>query len=78
MEHGGEIPTKSITLLMQASYTIGYILEEWNRENQIYIKKPDKINYHQENSCRPLSLLSTFGKICERIILQETVNFLEQ
>ena len=77
IEHGGETLTKSITLLMQASYSIGYIPEEWKREN-IYIKNPDKIIYHQENSYRPLSLLSTLGKIYERIILQETVNLLEQ
>ena len=50
----------------------------WKRENKICIKKPDKINYHQDNSYRPLSLLSTLGKIYERIILQETVNLLEQ
>ena len=32
---------------MQASYSIGYIPEEWKRENKIkYIKKTDKINYH--------------------------------
>ena len=42
MEHGGEIPTKSITLLMQASYSIGYIPEEWKRENKIYIQKQTK------------------------------------
>ena len=39
IEHGGETLTKSITLLMQASYSIGYIPEEWKRENKIYIKK---------------------------------------
>ena len=59
---------------MQASY----IPEQWKRENKTYIKKPDKINYHQENSYGPLSLLSTLGKIYERIILQETVSLLEQ
>ena len=39
IEHGGGTLTKSITLLMQASYSIGYIPEEWKRENKIYIKK---------------------------------------
>ena len=78
IEHGGETLTKSITLLMQASYSIGYISEEWKRENKIYIQKSEKTNYHQVNSYRPLSLLSTLGKIYERIILQEAVNLLEQ
>ena len=42
IEHGGETLTKSITLLKQASYIIGYIPEEWKRENKIYIKKQTK------------------------------------
>ena len=42
IEHGGETLTKSITLLMQASYNIGYIPEQWKRENEIYIKKQTK------------------------------------
>ena len=78
IEHIGEALTKSITLLMQASYSIGYISEEWKRENKIYIQKSEKTNYHQVNSYRQLSLLSTLGKIYERIILQEAVNLLEQ
>ena len=67
IEHGGETLTKSIILLMQASCSIGYIPEQCKREN--IHKKTDKINYHKENSYRPLSLLSTLGKIYERIIL---------
>ena len=63
---------------MQASNSIGYLPKEWKRENKIYIKNPDKINYHQDNLYGPLSLLSTLGKIYERIILQETVNLLGQ
>ena len=77
IEHSGETLTKTISLLMQASYSIGYIPEEWKRENKIYIQKLEKTNYHQANSYRPLSLLSTLGKIYERIILQEAVNLLE-
>ena len=47
-------------------------------ENSIYLKKPDKEHYHQENSYRPISLSNTLGKFFERIILQETVNILEE
>ena len=47
-----------------------------NGREKIKYKKPDKINYHQENSY--IDLLSTLGKIYERIILQETGNLLEQ
>ena len=42
------------------------------------MKKPDKEHYHQENSYCPISLSNTLGKIFERIILQETINLLEE
>ena len=42
IEHGGETLTKFIILLMQASYSIGYIPEQWKRENKIYIKNQTK------------------------------------
>ena len=42
IEQGGETLTKGITLLMKASYSIGYIPGEWKRENKIYIKKTRK------------------------------------
>ena len=47
-------------------------------ENRIYLKKPDKEHYHQENSYHPISLSNTLGKIFERIILEETINILEE
>ena len=42
IENGGELLTKSLTLLKQASYYIGYLPQELKKENRIYIKKPDK------------------------------------
>ena len=77
IENGGELLTKILTLLMQASFYIGYFPKECKKENRIYIKKSDKESYHQEKSYRSLSLSSIIGKIYKRMILQEATNVLE-
>ena len=38
----------------------------------------DKATYHIENSCRSISLTNLFGKIYERILLQQATNMLEE
>ena len=38
----------------------------------------DKVTYHIENSCRSISLTNLFGKIYERILLQQATNMLEE
>ena len=38
----------------------------------------DKATYHIENSYRSISLTNVFGKICERILLQQATNMLEE
>ena len=63
---------------MQACYFVGYFPRPWKMENRIYLKKPDKEHYHQENYYHPISLSNTLGKIFERIILQETIYILEE
>ena len=63
---------------MQACYFAGQFPRPWKMENKIYLKKPDKEHYYQENSYRPISLSSTLGKISKRIILQKTINILER
>ena len=67
--------TKSLTLLMQASYYIGYFPQEWKKESRISKKKTE--NFHQEKSYCLLSFSSIKGKIYE-IILQEVRKVLEQ
>ena len=47
-------------------------------ENRIYFKKIDKVTYHIENCYRPISLTNLFGKIYERILLQQATNILEE
>ena len=62
---------------MQACYFVGDFPRPWKMENRIYLRS-DKEHYHQENSYRPISLSNTLGKMFERIILQETINILEE
>ena len=62
VENGGEFLTKSLALLLQARYYIGYFPQEWKTENSIYIRKPDRENYHQEKSYSSLSPSSIIGK----------------
>ena len=76
--NGGKQLVSALTLLLQASYQIGHFPKPWKIENRIYFKKIDKIDYHRENSYRPISLTNLFGKIFERILLQEATNILEE
>ena len=78
IENGGDLLALCLTHLMQACYFVGYFPRPWKMENRIYLKKPDKKHYHQENSYRPISLSNTLRKIFERIILQKTINILEE
>ena len=78
IENGGDLLALCLTHLMQACYFVGYFPRPWKMENRIYLKKTDKEPYHQENSYRPISLSNTQGKFFKRIILQETINFLEE
>ena len=59
IQNGGENFTKSQTILLQNCYILGYFPKRWKQDNRIYIKKPDKANYHLLNSYRPI-LLSIF------------------
>ena len=68
--------TKSLTILLRNSYLLGYFPKCWKQDNRIYIKKPDKANYHLPNSYRSISISNFLGKIYEKIIQQEAMNVL--
>ena len=78
IENEGDLLALCLTHLMQACYFVGYFPRPWKMENRIYLKKPDKEHYHQENSYPPISLSNTLGKMFERIILQKTISILEE
>ena len=68
----------ALTILMQASYQLGYFLQPWKKENRIYLKKPEKSSNYVPSSYISIPLTNSFGKIFERVILQETVNTLTE
>ena len=78
VQNGGEQLFHSLAHLMQANYFLGYFPKSWKKENQIYLKKTDKESCYLENSYPSISLSDTFGKIYERIILQQATNILEE
>ena len=78
VQNGGEQLFHGLTHFMQASYFLGYFPKPWKKENQIYLKKPDKESYHLENSYCSISLSNILGKIYERIILQQATNIAEE
>ena len=65
-----------VTNLLQDCYLLGYFPERWKQGNRIYIKQPDKDNYHIPNSYNPISFFNIMDKIYENILLQEAVNIL--
>ena len=71
VQNGGEQLFYSLNHLMQASYFLGYFTKPCKKENQIYLKKPDKESYHLENPYHSISLSNILGKIYERKILQQ-------
>ena len=76
--NGGKQVISALTLLLEACYLIGYFPKLWKMENRIYFKKMDKATHHIKNSYRFISLTNLFGKIYERILLQQATNILEE
>ena len=58
------------------SLSIGFIPEAWKRGHAIVLPKPDK-NPHEVQSYRPITFLSFFGKLVERIIKHRLTLFAE-
>ena len=67
-----------ISILLQNCYLFGYFPKCWKQDNRIYIKKPDKANYHLPNYYRPILLSNFLDKVYEKIIQQEATNKLTE
>ena len=67
-----------MTILLRNSYLLGYFPKCWKQDNRIYIKNPDKANYHLPNSYRSISFSNFLGKVYEKIIEQEAINVLTE
>lgn len=68
---------EQITTIFNACFRNNYFPAEWKKANIITIPKKDKTPSIMKN-LRPISLLSSLGKLFERIILEELKNHLEE
>jgi hypothetical protein len=64
-----------ITELFRSSVREGYLPEQWRQAKIIPLRKPGKPDYAVAKAWRPISLLSTLGKILEAV-LAERLSFL--
>lgn len=75
---------EEVTSLFRASIQEGTLPSQWRKARIIPLKKPSKADYTLARAWRPISLLSTLGKILEAVLaerlsfLAETHNLLPQ
>ena len=59
-----------VLLLFQTSLEEGELPTQWRNAKVIPLKKPNKDDYTVEKSWRPISLLSTLGKVLESVVAE--------
>ncbi len=59
---------EEIRHLFQGCFEIGYHPRKFKEANTVILKKPQKENYADPNSYRPIALLDTLGKMFETVI----------
>ncbi len=57
-----------VLVLFQTSLREGVLPSQWRTAKIIPLKKPDKNDYSVAKAWRPISLLSTLGKILEAVV----------
>ena len=68
MKHFGPKAIGCITKLFQAIYSTGYIPIEWRKSRVVFIPKPQKSDYGDVGSFRPISLTQFVFKTMEHVI----------
>ena len=68
MKHFGPKAIGCITKLFQAIYSTGYIPIEWRKSRVVIIPKPQKSDYGDVGSFRPISLTQFVFKTMEHVI----------
>jgi len=76
IKSGTELRRKLLEIFNQ-SWESGILPMNWRRANVKFLKKPNKANYNQASSYRPISLTSVVAKIMERIITYRLEGFAE-
>ncbi|ETO00440.1 hypothetical protein RFI_37004, partial [Reticulomyxa filosa] len=67
LKNGGNAMIESLVFLFGWSFRMGYIPIAWKKANIVPIPKPDR-DHSQCKNHRPIALLSSVGKLMERII----------
>ena len=62
-----------LQLIFEASLQGGEFPDYWKKANVVPVPKKESKNLVK--NCRPISLLSIFGKIFERVIFKELFNY---
>ena len=68
---------ESLVFLFDWSFKIGHVPRLWKRANIVPIPKPDRDHSICKNY-RPIALLSSFGKLLERIITMRLMWYLNE
>ena len=63
--------------LFKASIQTGYLPQQWKIARIVPLRKPNKPDYSQPKAYRPISLLSTLGKLLEAV-LAERLSYLDE
>jgi hypothetical protein len=61
---------ESVRNLFQTSLDTGTLPQQWRTAKIIPLKKPNKDDYTQSKAWRPISLLSTLGKLLEAVVAE--------
>ena len=68
MKHFGPRALGCITKIYQAIYSTGYIPMEFRKSRVVFIPKPQKADYGEAGSFRPISLTQFLFKTMERVV----------
>ena len=68
MKHFGPKAIRCITKLFQAIYSTGYIPKEWRKSRVVFIPKPQKLDYGDVGSFRPISFTQFVFKTMEHVV----------
>ncbi|KAJ6439251.1 endonuclease/exonuclease/phosphatase [Purpureocillium lavendulum] len=66
-----------VVALFRASLEQGTLPEQWRHAKIIPLKKPDKPDYAVTKAWRPISLLSTLGKVLESVVAERISHAVE-
>ncbi|KAJ6436766.1 Chromo domain protein [Purpureocillium lavendulum] len=66
-----------VVALFRASLEQGTLPEQWRHAKIIPLKKPDKPDYAVAKAWRPISLLSTLGKVLESVVAERISHAVE-